>query len=62
MSPYMHNAAFKFHNLNAVYVPFEVENLDAFITGFKLGKGIDLKIQGFSVTNPHKQTIIEYLD
>ena len=60
MSPYMHNAAFKFHNLNAVYVPFEVKNLGAFVHVFL--KDSALNIKGFSVTNPHKQAIIEHLD
>ncbi len=60
MSPYLHNAAFKFHNLNAVYVPFEVKNLDDFINIFLKDSGLNIK--GFSVTNPHKQAIIEHLD
>ncbi len=60
MSPYMHNAAFKFHKLNAVYVPFEVKNLDDFINIFLKDSGLNIK--GFSVTNPHKQSIIKYLD
>ncbi|MBA2494381.1 MAG: shikimate dehydrogenase [Acidobacteria bacterium] len=60
LSPFMHNAAFKFHNLNAVYIPFEVKNLDEFIKRFL--KESSLNIKGFSVTVPHKQAIIKHLD
>jgi len=64
MSPYMHNAAFKFHNLNAVYVPFQVKNLDEFIKRFvrRETREIELNLKGFSVTIPHKQAIIKHLD
>jgi 3-dehydroquinate dehydratase / shikimate dehydrogenase len=64
VSPSMHNAAFKFHNLDAVYIPFEIKNLDEFIKKFirKETREIDLNFKGFSVTIPHKQAIIEYLD
>ncbi len=60
LSPPMHNAAFKFYNLNAVYIPFEVKNLDEFIGKFQTESGLDIK--GFSVTIPHKQAIIKHLD
>ncbi|MDQ3181196.1 MAG: shikimate dehydrogenase, partial [Acidobacteriota bacterium] len=60
LSPPMHNAAFKFYNLNAVYIPFAVKNLDEFIRKFLKESGLDIK--GFSVTIPHKQAIIKYLD
>jgi 3-dehydroquinate dehydratase/shikimate dehydrogenase len=60
VSPFMHNAAFKFHDLDAVYIPFEVKNLDEFIKTFL--KEVHLNFKGFSVTIPHKQAIIEYLD
>lgn len=60
LSPPMHNAAFKFYNLNAVYIPFAVKNLDEFIGKFLTESGLDIK--GFSVTIPHKQAIIEHLD
>ncbi|MCU1290315.1 MAG: Shikimate dehydrogenase [Acidobacteria bacterium] len=59
-SPYMHNAAFKFHNLNAVYVPFQVKNLDNFVNVFLKESG--LNVMGLSVTIPHKEAIIKYLD
>ena len=59
-SPFMHNAAFKFHNLNSVYVPFQVKDIDGFINVFLKESGLNIK--GFSVTIPHKETIIKYLD
>ena len=64
LSPFMHNAAFKFHNLNAVYIPFEVKNLDEFIKRFvrRETREIELNFKGFSVTIPHKQAIIKHLD
>lgn len=64
VSPEMHNAAFKFHNLNAVYIPFEVKNLEEFLSRMirKETREIDLNFSGFSVTIPHKQSIIEHLD
>jgi len=64
LSPFMHNAAFKFHNLNAVYIPFEVKNLNEFLRRMVKPetREIDLNFKGFSVTIPHKQAIIEHLD
>jgi 3-dehydroquinate dehydratase/shikimate dehydrogenase len=64
LSPFIHNAAFKFHNLNAVYIPFEVRNLDEFIAKFirEETREIELNFKGFSVTIPHKQAIIKHLD
>lgn len=64
LSPFMHNAAFKYHNLDAVYIPFEVKNLDEFITRMvnPASREIDLNFKGFSVTIPHKQTVIRHLD
>lgn len=64
LSPEMHNAAFKFHRLNAVYIPFEVKNLDEFIAKFikEETREIELNFKGFSVTVPHKRAIIKHLD
>ncbi|MGI8848729.1 MAG: shikimate dehydrogenase [Pyrinomonadaceae bacterium] len=64
LSPFMHNAAFKFHNVNAVYIPFEVKSLDEFIKRFikKETREIELNIKGFSVTIPHKTEIVKHLD
>jgi len=64
MSPYIHNAAFKHHNLNACFVPLQVNDLDAFINRMvkPATREIDLNFRGFSVTLPHKQNIIKHLD
>lgn len=64
MSPYIHNAAFKFHNLNAVFVPLQVQNLDEFIRRMVKSetREIELNFKGFAVTIPHKQNIIKHLD
>ncbi len=64
MSPFLHNAAFKFHKLNSVFVPLQTQNLDEFIKRMVKPetREIELNFQGFSVTNPHKQNIIKHLD
>ncbi|MGI8544397.1 MAG: shikimate dehydrogenase [Aridibacter sp.] len=64
LSPYMHNAAFKHYGLNAVYIPFEVTNLDEFIKRMvrEETREIDWNLQGFSITIPHKEAIMKHLD
>ena len=57
LSPAMHNAAFRAARLNAVYLPFEVERLDDFLECVG-----PLGLAGFSVTLPHKETIVRHLD
>lgn len=57
LSPALHNAAFVAARLNAVYLPFEVASLVDFLAC--LGP---LGVSGFSVTHPHKQRILRYLD
>ncbi|MEO8574643.1 MAG: shikimate dehydrogenase [Pyrinomonadaceae bacterium] len=64
LSPYMQNAAFRQADVDAVFVPMQVGNLDAFIRRMVNGatREIELHFKGFSVTNPHKQSIIRHLD
>ncbi|MBN2617523.1 MAG: shikimate dehydrogenase [Spirochaetales bacterium] len=56
-SPLIHNRGYKELDLNAVYVPFETNNLEQFMEICKL-----LNIEGFSVTVPFKNDIIPLLD
>jgi len=53
----MHNAGFQARRVNAVYLPFQVRNLRDF-----LGAVAPLGIHGFSVTLPHKESILRHLD
>ncbi|MEP6703435.1 MAG: shikimate dehydrogenase, partial [Acidobacteriota bacterium] len=64
LSPYMHNAAFKRKSLNSVFIPLQVSDLNAFVRRMVRPetREIELNFRGFSVTNPHKQSIMEHLD
>lgn len=64
ISPHIHNAAFAASDLNAVFIPFEVRNLDAFIRRMarESSREIDWNVRGFSVTAPHKEAIMKHLD
>lgn len=55
-SPAYHNEVFAREDCPAVYVPFQVDDLGAFM---KLADLLD--IQGFSVTIPHKEGIRQFL-
>jgi 3-dehydroquinate dehydratase/shikimate dehydrogenase len=55
-SPLIHNPAFIDIGINAVYIPFLVDDVRGF---FQLADM--LPIQGFSVTVPHKQQVLPYL-
>jgi 3-dehydroquinate dehydratase/shikimate dehydrogenase len=57
VSPAMHNAAFAARGINAIYLPFLVDDLDDFLAAIG-----PLGIRGFSVTIPHKQAILPRLD
>ncbi len=64
MSPYIHNPAFKAAGMNRVFVPLQVADLSEFMRRMVKPKTreVELNFHGFSVTNPHKQTIIPFLD
>jgi 3-dehydroquinate dehydratase/shikimate dehydrogenase len=56
LSPLLHNTAFIQKKIDAVYLPFLVHDLKDFLRAVP-----ELGIRGFSVTLPHKQTILKYL-
>jgi len=57
LSPLIHNSAFTHINYNGVYLAFNVKDIASAIAGVK-----SLGIKGVSVTIPHKQTVMKYLD
>ncbi len=57
MSPAIHNAAFEATGVDAVYLPFKVEEPVGFVNAFKA-----IDVQGYSVTIPHKETIMAAMD
>jgi 3-dehydroquinate dehydratase / shikimate dehydrogenase len=57
LSPQLQNAGFQARRVDAVYLPFLVRDLRDFIDSIE-----PLGIRGFSVTLPHKQRILRYLD
>jgi len=56
LSPLMHNTGFVARKRDAVYLPFLVKSLKDFIDAIT-----EFGICGFSVTIPHKQTILKHL-
>ncbi len=56
LSPLLHNTAFIARKLNAVYLPFLVRNLRDFLKAAP-----DFALRGFSVTLPHKQSVLRHL-
>jgi 3-dehydroquinate dehydratase/shikimate dehydrogenase len=56
LSPLLHNTAFIARDVDAVYLPFLVHRLKDFLDAVET-----LGIRGFSVTLPHKETILKYL-
>ena len=63
-SPWMHNAAFKTADMNRVFIPLQTDNIEEFLVRMVRPetREVDLNFRGFSVTNPHKRTIMKVLD
>ncbi len=57
LSPVMHNAGFADLAMNRAYVPLEVKNVKEGLTGLRA-----LGFRGVSVTVPHKEAVIPFLD
>ncbi len=57
LSPLVMNAAFRRENVNAVFVALHAKNLPDLLTCVR-----EIPIHGLSVTLPHKQEVMEYLD
>ncbi len=56
LSPLIQNRGFHEINFNAIYLPFPVDAVRSFFILAEM-----LKITGFSVTVPHKQSVLPYL-
>lgn len=64
ISPYIHNAALAQTETNAVFIPFEVHDLEGFMRRMvrKSSREIDWKLRGMAVTAPHKSAVMKHLD
>jgi 3-dehydroquinate dehydratase/shikimate dehydrogenase len=64
ISPQIHNAAFASLGTNAVYIPFEVQDLKAFFKRMvhPRTREIDWRLRGLSITAPHKSEVLAELD
>jgi 3-dehydroquinate dehydratase/shikimate dehydrogenase len=56
-SPMIHNAGYRSHNINAVYIPVRSNSVEETIDF-----ATQLNIQGLSVTFPHKESVIRELN
>src|SRR6266571_61698 len=56
LSPLLHNTGFATRSVDAVYLPFPVRQLGDFLAVVP-----EFGVRGFSVTLPHKQTILKHL-
>ena len=64
LSTFMHNPAFASVGFNGVFIPFLVKNIHEFMRRMVRPetREVELNFGGFSVTMPHKQTIMQHLD
>lgn len=64
VSPLMHNAAFEAMAINAVYLPFEVRDVEGFIRRMihPRTRELDWNLCGLSVTAPHKSAVMAQMD
>jgi 3-dehydroquinate dehydratase/shikimate dehydrogenase len=64
VSPHIHNAAFAHERVNGVYLPFEVGDIELFVKrmAHTRTRELDWNLRGLSVTAPHKQSVMKYLD
>ncbi len=56
LSPLLHNTGFVARHMDAVYLPFLVHEIRDFLAAVP-----EFGVRGFSVTHPHKQAILKYL-
>jgi shikimate dehydrogenase len=57
LSPAIHNRAFRELGLNKIYVPLPCQDVEAALNGLRAAG-----VRGLSVTVPHKQAVIPFLD
>lgn len=57
LGPAMHNAALQKLGLNYIYLALDVKNVGTAIEAMR-----ELGFRGYSVTVPHKETVIQFLD
>jgi 3-dehydroquinate dehydratase/shikimate dehydrogenase len=57
LSPLLHNTGYVAAKRDAMFLPFRVEDLGEFIKAIP-----EFDLRGISVTIPHKQTVMKYLD
>ena len=64
VSPQYHNSWFAAGGWNGVYLPFEVKDVDSFMSRMvhPRTRELDWNLRGLSVTAPHKQTVMKHLD
>ncbi len=64
VSPHIHNAAFQSANMNGVYIPLEVHNLNDFFKRMvdTRTRELEWNLRGLSITAPHKLEVMACLD